>query len=192
MINLQIKTRTTSIVAFTGPLFALRTRLLSAVNISLHWFQRAGIPRLHPIKSGQNGNSRFQTSTGHLSTPHANDPDDAAKQFVVECKRLTKPWAVYTREYVKSGIARFISAGHGYGKGMPSGAMVGYLQEIALNDALNRVNAVAVSDSIPPLFLQGRDAETSAELAHDLVRPYPEAPFHLMHLWARVGPTQDL
>ena len=124
--------------------------------------------------------------------PHASDPNDAAKQFVVECKRLTEPCAVYTREYVKSGIARFKSAGHAYGKGMPSGAMVGYLQGIALCDALKRVNAVAVNASIPPLMLQARDAETSAELTHDFVRSYPESPFHLIHLWGRVGLAPNL
>ena len=32
----------------------------------------------------------------------------------------SKNW-VYTEEYVRSGIARFISPGHGYGMGMASG-----------------------------------------------------------------------
>ena len=120
--------------------------------------------------------------------PLANDPNDAAKQFVVECKRLTEPRAEYTREYVKSGISRFIGLGHGYGKGMESGAMIGYLQKVFVDDALARVSTVAQSNSIPPLVLRERDGETSAEFDHDLVRPFPTSPFHLIHIWGRIGP----
>ena len=120
--------------------------------------------------------------------PLADNPDDACKQFVVECKRLTNLGAAYMREYVKSGIARFIRVGHGYGKGMKSGAMVGYLQEVLLNDALAGVNAVAVGDSIQPLVIRNRNGETDAELDHDLVRPFPVSPFRLIHIWGRIGP----
>ena len=48
--------------------------------------------------------------------PLAADPNEAAKYFVVECKRLTEPRAWYTTEYVKSGIVRFVTVGHGYGR----------------------------------------------------------------------------
>ena len=123
--------------------------------------------------------------------PLANDPNAASKQFVVECKRLTNPQTRYTREYVKSGIARFINLGHSYGKGMKSGAMVGYLQEIFLDDALARVNAYAESDSVPPLIMRSNSGETSAELDHDLVRCFPVSPFHLVHIWARVDPEPE-
>ena len=92
------------------------------------------------------------------------DRGDFRKSFVVECKRLTQPPDVYAREYVKSGIARFINVEHSYGHGMASGAMVGYLQEIALDDALARINVIAAGDAIPPLILRGRDGEASAEL----------------------------
>ena len=119
--------------------------------------------------------------------PLANDPDDASKQFVVECKRLTNPIARYTREYVKSGIARFINVGHGYGKGMKSGAMVGYLQEVPLDEALVGVNSVASGDSIKALAVSNRTGEARAEFHHDLVRTIPTTPFHLTHAWARIG-----
>jgi hypothetical protein len=116
------------------------------------------------------------------------DPDAAAKQFVVECKRLTlasKSWN-YTAEYVRSGVARFISLGHGYGMGMPSGAMVGYLQKIALNTALDEVNAYARTEKIAPLVIGSRSGDDSAELDHHVTRPYAESPFHLLHFWVRV------
>ena len=119
--------------------------------------------------------------------PLAIDPDDASKQFVVECKRLTNPLSRYTREYVRSGVARFINLGHGYGKGMPSGAMVGYLQEILLVDALAGVNRVAAKDAIAVLTVRHRDGEKGAEFGHDVIRLFPVSPFHLTHIWARIG-----
>lgn len=120
--------------------------------------------------------------------PLAADPNDASKQFVVECKRLTNPTTTYTREYVRSGIARFLNVGHGYGKGMESGAMVGYLQEVPLDDAFAGVNSVACNDGIPALTLRSRNGESGAEFVHDIVRPFPVSPFHLTHIWARIGP----
>lgn len=119
--------------------------------------------------------------------PHAADPSEAAKYFVVECKRLTEPRAWYTREYVKSGIVRFVSVSHGYGKGVTSGAMVGYLQQIYIDDALARVDSVAQSNTIPPLVLQEREGESGAELYHDLTRSFPVSPFRLIHIWSRIG-----
>jgi hypothetical protein len=117
------------------------------------------------------------------------DPADAARQFVVECKRLTaasEDW-VYTEQYVRSGIARFMTLGHGYGMGTPSGAMVGYVQRISLDDALDEVNGYAAVVSIPQLSANGRSAEESAEFEHSLSRSFRESPFRLMHLWVRVA-----
>ena len=119
--------------------------------------------------------------------PYVDDPDHAAKQFVVECKRLTRPHAHYAREYVGSGITRFINVDHGYGKGMFSGAMVGYLQDIGLDDAFDRVNAIAASESIQPLTLKRRSEEDGGEFHHEVVRPFPVSPFRLTHVWARMG-----
>jgi hypothetical protein len=118
----------------------------------------------------------------------AADPDAAAKQFVVECKRLTAPTSdwIYTKEYVMSGIARFISAEHGYGKDSLSGAMVGYLQEISLVDAHAEINKWASGESIPQLSVSRQAGDDSAELDHRLDRSFPESPFHLLHLWTRV------
>ena len=120
--------------------------------------------------------------------PLAINPDDAAKQFVVECKRITKPRADYAREYVKSGIMRFISLGHGYGKGMKSGAMVGYLQDILLADANDRVNSVARANTIPHLKLRKSDGNNAAEFTHNVARSFRESPFRLTHIWSRIGP----
>ena len=115
------------------------------------------------------------------------DRSEFRKSFVVECKRLTQSPDHYTREYVKSGIARFINVEHSYGQGMASGAMVGYLQEIGLDDALARVNAVSDGEGIPQLTPRRRDAEASAEFDHNLDRSFPLSPFRLIHIWGRIG-----
>ena len=119
--------------------------------------------------------------------PLTNDPEDAAKQFVVECKRLTEPISTYTREYVKSGIVRFISEGHGYGKGVSSGVMVGYLQGVFLDDAYRRVVGMAFVYCAPPLSIRSRNGESGAEFVQEIERAFPVSPFRLTHLWARVG-----
>ena len=113
--------------------------------------------------------------------------DDSAKQFVVECKRLTRPHAHYTREYVKSGIGRFVARDYGYGKGMASGAMVGYVQDIDLDDAVERVDSIADREVNAPLILRLRRGDSWADLEHELDRPFAVSPFHLKHIWRRVG-----
>ena len=120
-----------------------------------------------------------------------SNPDESYKQFVVECKRLTQPIAHYAREYMHSGIARFINVEHGYGKDMPSGAMVGYLQKVSIDDALAGVNRVVVAELVPALALRNREGEGGAELAHHINRPIPISAFLLTHVWARIGPEPD-
>ena len=122
--------------------------------------------------------------------PLTDSPDDSYKQFVVECKRLTPHKTNYSQEYVLSGIARFISESHAYGKGMPGGAMVGYLQYLSIDSALAEVNGVAGANAIPPLALRQRNGEISAELNHQLLRSFPISPFLLVHVWARIDPNQ--
>ena len=121
--------------------------------------------------------------------PLVDNPDEASKQFVVECKRLTTPSTHYMREYVVSGIARFIDVGHGYGMGMKSGAVIGYLQKVTLDDALCRVNAEALQVSIPVLVQRVRREEAGAEFDQLVLRAFPESPFHLIHIWGRIGPA---
>ena len=118
---------------------------------------------------------------------YAASADDGAKQFVLECKRLTAPDSRFTREYVVSGIDRFLSPGHGYAAGMPSGAMIGYLQQIEIDSAVNRINVHSQRRSIPPFSETCREGEARAEFEHSFARPVAGSPFRLFHLWARVS-----
>lgn len=112
-------------------------------------------------------------------------PKDAARQFVVECKRLTmasKSWD-YTDQYVEAGVQRFITVEHAYGKEASSGAMVGYLQAMNTEDALKAVNASASVRKIPTLTLRQQTSNDPVELDHELARPFPISPFSLRHFW---------
>jgi hypothetical protein len=88
---------------------------------------------------------------------------------------------------VINGIRRFVSLEHGYGNGTGSGAMVGYVQSLSIDEALAEVNAHAVDQGIPALSLSARDGEKEADLEHSLGRPFDESPYRLLHLWVRVG-----
>ena len=66
--------------------------------------------------------------------------------------------------------------------------MVGYLQEVFLDDVLARVNGVANGDAIQVLAVIRRHGEKGAELGHQVTRPIPVSPFHLTHIWTRIGP----
>ncbi len=73
---------------------------------------------------------------------------------------------------------------------MKSGAMVGYLQDLFLDDALAGVIRVATGDSIAAVVVSNRNGETGAELAHHVTRPIPVSPFHLTQVWDRIDPDQ--
>lgn len=119
----------------------------------------------------------------------APEPEAVARQFVVECKRLTaatRNWD-YIAQYVNAGVLRFVTEEHGYGKETPSGAMIGYLQAMDVDDALSGVNGHASAKGLSLLAIRDRSADALVELDHRLDRPFPDTPFLLMHLWTPVS-----
>jgi hypothetical protein len=116
---------------------------------------------------------------------HDHDGVEPARQFVLECKRLTHAssgW-VYTEQYVTAGIARFVSAEHGYGKASPSGAMIGYLQRMSADDALDEVNGHLGVVALPLVEAAGSSTLGITTLAHGLTRSFPDSPYRLRHFW---------
>ena len=175
----------------------LNRRLYKAIGRASYRFAQEveGLPGVlltprNPPAAGDEERTERESKVPDLIWPfidsYASDPEECSKQFVVECKRLTEPHPRFAREYVVSGIVRFRQPNHGYAKGMPSGAMIGYLQLIEVDNALQRVNSHNQKRSIPPLSVKGRDGESSAEFEHSFDRPFAESPFRLLHLWARV------
>jgi hypothetical protein len=96
-----------------------------------------------------------------LSDPLEKNPRKATKDYAIECKRLRKKsnkgWD-FIKEYVVSGIIRYISKEHSYGIGTKSGVMIGYIQDMSHDEMLRRVNkalAKAKKYKIPEIqFIQ--------------------------------------
>lgn len=78
-----------------------------------------------------------------LSDPLERNPRKATKDYTIECKRLreksSKGWD-FIKEYVVSGIIRYVSKEHSYGIGTKSGAMIGYVQNMEYEEALKQIN----------------------------------------------------
>jgi hypothetical protein len=121
-------------------------------------------------------------------TDHTAPVEKSYRHFVVECKRLGKrvssQW-VFNTNYVQHGILRFITEEHGYAMGEESAAMVGYIQNMDVNDIFVEVNSAAQAASIPALFLHDETWNEGGitRLEHTLERRIPVFRFALHHLW---------
>lgn len=120
----------------------------------------------------------------------ARDPRQAYLEYVVECKRLGSPsspsW-VLNKNYVTDGICRFRDPDHGYGEGVRSGAMVGYVQSMELSLVLKEVNRSCLDNKVLKLIELTQDGwqeGSVSRLEQQLQRPkvLPVA-FCLRHLW---------
>lgn len=117
------------------------------------------------------------------------EPARQNKHYVIECKILGKPrsssW-VFNKNYVQNGMLRFVNKDHGYGKSVPSGAMVGYIRDMEADTVLEEVNQHAKNSDINELFLSedGWNDGGVSRLGQELDRPeVPPTPFSLHHLW---------
>lgn len=118
---------------------------------------------------------------------HDPDGDEPARQFVVECKRLTtasSAW-VYTQQYVIAGVKRFATTNHSYGKQAWAGAMVGYVQRITPDLARSEVNAYLDTAGLPTLGQALPVGHRVSSCSHELDRQFAHTPFRLLHLWRR-------
>lgn len=106
----------------------------------------------------------------------------------VECKRLGKRssgGSVFNKLYIEKGVRRFIDADSGYGEGVTSGAMIGYLQSMPPDDVLNEVNGYAKTGKVPPIdTTEGPWIKRGVtRLNQKLDRDVPPSLFRLRHLW---------
>lgn len=120
------------------------------------------------------------------------DPHTAIRDYDIECKRLgkrlSKKW-VLNENYVNNGILRFLNVEHSYGKGMPFGAMIGYVQNMEHKDILKEVNqciAQIQTHRIPTIKFPTKKSDSRGiiETAQNLNRTKisPES-FKLRHIW---------
>jgi hypothetical protein len=80
------------------------------------------------------------------------NPSASAKQYVVEYKRLgnsgRSDWML-NENYIDHGVIRFRDIEFGYAKSQPSGAMIGYMQNMTPDSILGEVNTVARRNALP-------------------------------------------
>ena len=108
--------------------------------------------------------------------------------YAIECKRLGWPkpssW-VLNRNYTTYGVLRFIEPEAGYGEGVTSGAMIGYIQTMSPTDILREVNDYAMEVNVPRIERAGDEwgDRGITRLDQTLEREVPPSPFRLRHLW---------
>jgi hypothetical protein len=108
------------------------------------------------------------------------------KHYHIECKRLCSPKSRFCREYVTKGICRFRDAAHSYGKYLPSGSMLGYIQGMDPESLLAAINEEVQKEGLTQLALsaQGWHSGGTSRLDHIFDRPQvPPSPFQLRHFW---------
>ncbi|MEG3899059.1 MULTISPECIES: hypothetical protein [unclassified Microcoleus] len=116
------------------------------------------------------------------------NPDKMDKFYILEAKRLGSPsspqW-ILNENYILNGMKRFILAEWGYGKSASSGAMIGYIQNMELDDILKEINNHCSQVTIMVLTLSSEGwrndvSRLDNQLERTTILP---SPFDLRHLW---------
>lgn len=118
---------------------------------------------------------------------YETDPRRSSKQFVVECKRLGNSgradW-VLNQNYANHGIIRFRDPEWAYAKRVPSGAMVGYWQNMEAHEVLTEVTEETRKRALPDMVLVGAWSPGGvSHLEHTFERTFEISPFKVHHLW---------
>lgn len=124
-----------------------------------------------------------------ITNHNEEDYQKAYKFYAIECKRLGEPpsdsW-ILNENYINKGILRFIKKEHSYGKFTSSGAMVGYIQSMELDDILKEVNSYLQAESIAEIVLPAsgwyKNGVSRLEQCLERKEVLP-SPFNLRHLW---------
>lgn len=150
-------------------------------------------PPRTPGEIGQEWTRKKPDFRWSLSDSQERDSSKAIRDYTIECKRLrTRTSQNFINEYVVHGIVRFLTKEHKYGNGTVSGAMIGYIQNMKHNEALDQVNAVILKTKafvIPVIkFPKNRQIINRIEKGnHALSRKevHPSI-FDLRHIWIEV------
>jgi len=133
-----------------------------------------------------------------LENKSDSNPHTAIRDYDIECKRLgkrlNKKW-VLNENYVHNGILRFLNIEHNYGRGMPFGAMIGYVQNMELKDILKEINKYINRNQkhkIAPVKFPQKNIgskeviKTTQKLYRTEINP---ASFNLRHIWGDLRKT---
>ncbi|MCF7809597.1 hypothetical protein K9N50_01275 [bacterium] len=108
--------------------------------------------------------------------------------FLIECKRLGNPpsptW-ILNSNYINNGVQRFINPEWGYGAGVSTSAMIGYIQSMTHDEIFTEVNAYGVESGFPEITYNENNWQENgvSKLEQTLNRRIEPSPFLLHHLW---------
>lgn len=119
------------------------------------------------------------------------DARRSERTFVIECKRLGARSGAgrgLNVRYADQGVRRFAHPEWRYGGGVASGAMVGYVESLTLEEIIADVNRGLIQLQLPALNLPQTAGRPLTEMAHTFNRPFEVSPFRLVHLWVDIRP----
>lgn len=125
-----------------------------------------------------------------LKDLQARNRSEYQRFYAMECKRLgsatSHSW-VLNEQYIINGVRRFLKAEYSYGspKSNPSAVMIGYVQNMELEEILIEVNGFGQRNAIPQINLSKSGWRRGISLLdHQLNRPEIDpSPLSLRHLW---------
>jgi hypothetical protein len=107
-----------------------------------------------------------------------------SRDYHIECKRLCKDVNNYSREYVLSGIVRYLDMKWSYGINCKSGLMIGYIQDLEHSLFFTKINSHCKTHGINSIKVKGSfNKKGISQLQHIFTRSFHHSPFKLRHFW---------
>jgi len=118
---------------------------------------------------------------------HNADAEVREMMLDIECKRLgrrTGNWH-FNKNYVDYGVQRFRTMEHSYGRNVERGTMIGYVQNMEMDDILAEINHHGSLIGMVAINIEETGWEVNGinNLVHQFDRPYTISPFELRHVW---------
>ena len=108
------------------------------------------------------------------------------RDFHIECKRLTDPKSKFCKAYVEEGVLRFVLKEWSYGLNCSVGLMVGYVQNLSVDECLTSIKKSTEENSIPVIKIVD-DVNGITRLSHRFKRKnITYSPFELNHFWVKL------
>jgi hypothetical protein len=166
-------------------------RVLSADNRGLNsppFYEAQNQPNADDKTRTEREDKRPDFQWGFYDHQEIN-PEKSAKYYILECKRLGSPpspnW-ILNKNYILNGVCRFKKPEWDYAKSFRSGAMIGYIQSMRIDEIFREVNDFALQASLSTIAISGDNPQDNAvnKLNQRLDRPEVlPTPFDLRHLW---------
>ena len=92
--------------------------------------------------------------------------------------------------YADDGVRRFADPEWRYGKDVPTGAMVGYVESLTLEGIVTDVTRRSIDSRYQPLTLPRAAGDSLTEMEYSFKRPFEISPFRLVHFWIDIRPSR--